>query len=81
MALVLIDRKMLPPLGYCLYCGSTENLSREHIVPYAFLGNWVLQQASCGRCAEITGKLELACARDLFGEHRAQLGLRNASQK
>jgi hypothetical protein len=33
--------------GFCIYCGSTEQLSREHVVPYALGGTLTITEGSC----------------------------------
>jgi hypothetical protein len=48
----------LGSIGQCIYCGSTSGLTKEHIIPYALQGDWVLNKASCISCAKLTGKLE-----------------------
>ena len=48
----------LRPVGECVYCGAKDALSDEHIVPFALGGNIILPDASCPRCAKITGALE-----------------------
>lgn len=53
----------LKPVGRCIYCGAKDDLTREHIVPFALSGNAVLPDASCKRCAAITGKVELQVLR------------------
>lgn len=50
--------KRFPPIGRCIYCPSTENLSDEHIFPFALGGTAVLPQASCKSCRTITGRFE-----------------------
>lgn len=45
-------------VGRCIYCNATEQLGREHIVPFALGGSAVLPAASCQACATITGKFE-----------------------
>jgi hypothetical protein len=42
----------------CIYCGSVENLSDEHIVPLALGGTHILLKASCGDCAKVTAEVE-----------------------
>ncbi len=42
----------------CIYCGSMETLSDEHIVPFALWGDLVLKKASCAACAAITSDAE-----------------------
>lgn len=57
------DKHIYPPVGKCIYCGSTENLTDEHIVPYGLGGNIELPKSSCKECARITSKFELAVLR------------------
>jgi hypothetical protein len=47
------------PVGHCIYCFGTENLTREHIVPFGLSGSAVLPAASCDRCRNITSAFEL----------------------
>ena len=54
--------------GECIYCGSTNELSNEHIVPYALEGVHVLKDSSCKSCADLTKKFELDVARKLWGD-------------
>lgn len=51
------------PVDHCIYCGATDNLSREHIIPFGLSGTAVLPKSSCQICAEITGKLEMIILR------------------
>jgi hypothetical protein len=51
------------PVGYCIYCFGTENLTREHIVAFGLNGTAVLPAASCDRCREITSAFELQVLR------------------
>lgn len=62
-------------IGRCIYCGSTGNLSDEHIIPYGLGGRWVLRKASCKECADITSRFELNVLRNLWGPARAAFGL------
>lgn len=68
-------------IGTCIYCGSTENLSDEHAMPYSMQGDLVLLKASCGDCAKITCKFEGQVARGLFEPIRAALGVRTRRPK
>ena len=63
------------PVGQCIYCGSTSNLSDEHIVPYGLQGNLVLPDASCPDCAKITTKLEQYIQRRMLGPTRLHFNL------
>ena len=38
----------------CIYCGSKDQLTDEHIVPFALGGNFILPRSSCRSCAAIT---------------------------
>lgn len=67
--------------GECVYCGSRENLSDEHIVPYSLDGVHVLRDASCKRCCDITKKFELDVARNLWGDPRISYGMRSRRKK
>ncbi|QXE91641.1 HNH endonuclease [Geomonas subterranea] len=58
MTLNAIDGKVYAPVGYCIYCGSTENLQKEHIIPLGLSGTAVLPKSSCPQCARITGNQE-----------------------
>jgi hypothetical protein len=59
------------PVGACIYCGSTENLSDEHIVPFGLGGNLVLPKSSCQRCARITSEFERRVLRGFMRDARA----------
>ena len=54
------------PVGHCIYCGDTEDLRDEHIVPYGLGGNLILPKSSCGMCADITSKFERSVQRGSF---------------
>jgi hypothetical protein len=45
-------------IGKCIYCFTTENLEREHVIPFGLNGTMVLRDASCRSCAAITGSFE-----------------------
>ena len=51
------------PAGRCIYCGVSEQLSTEHILPYGLSGPAAIPQASCPKCARITGAVEGAVLR------------------
>jgi 5-methylcytosine-specific restriction endonuclease McrA len=44
--------------GFCIYCGSTEQLSREHVVPYALGGTLTITEGSCEECRKKTHAFE-----------------------
>lgn len=62
-------------LGKCIYCGSREDLSTEHVLPYGLGGSIILHQASCRPCSAITGKLEQKLLRGHWWPYRKMLGL------
>lgn len=42
----------------CIYCGSKDQLSNEHVIPYAWGGSLQVFDGSCERCRRITSKFE-----------------------
>lgn len=62
-------------IGECIYCGSTENLSNEHILPRGLKGQWELDRGSCPDCAKITSRFERSVLRQQFIFFRTVLGL------
>lgn len=54
------------PVNRCIYCGSTGQLSKEHILPFGLNGSSTLLKASCSRCAKITGEIERKLLRGEF---------------
>ena len=73
--LPLQSARSYEPVGSCIYCGSTANLSDEHIIPLGLGGRFVLPQASCSTCSEKTSKLERTCLRTMYGPLRLLYGL------
>lgn len=68
-------------VGKCIYCGATEGLSREHIVPFALNGSIVLQEASCASCAAITSSFERRVLRDSLGPARDVMDISSRNKK
>lgn len=62
-------------VGYCIYCGSTDQLSDEHVIPLGLGGRLVLPRSSCSRCSSKTSKLERTCLRTMYGPLRLLYGL------
>lgn len=62
-------------IGRCVYCGSTESLTDEHIVPHGLKGPWQLLKGSCQACNQITSAFEKRVLREQFILPRAVLGL------
>ena len=66
------DRKF-PPVGRCVYCGSSggvDGLRDEHIIAFSLGGNALLPEASCSDCEKITSYLDGYLAREVFGHFR-----------
>jgi hypothetical protein len=62
----------------CIYCGSTKQLSNEHIIPINLGGNYVLYRASCESCRLKIHPIETKCLgyfRDI--RYRQGIGSRN----
>ena len=47
-----------PEVGSCIYCGSNDELTDEHIIPFALGGKLILPKSSCIECNSITSKFE-----------------------
>lgn len=62
-------------IGKCIYCGSADNLTDEHIVPRGLGGPWQLLSASCNECTKITSGFERDVVREFFILVRTKLGL------
>lgn len=52
------ESNVLATIGECIYCGATDGLTDEHIVPLALGGDLILADSSCKACAKITGRFE-----------------------
>lgn len=70
LALPSHSSRQYASVGKCIYCGSKERLTREHIIPYSAGGRWVLPEASCRDCAVVTGAIEGEFARTILGPLR-----------
>ncbi len=57
-------------MGQCIYCGSKDGLTREHVIPYSAGGRWVLPDASCRDCSAVTGAFEGEVSRTILGPLR-----------
>lgn len=54
----ILDNLQYASIGRCIYCGNTENLQKEHILPFGLSGSAILTKSTCNRCAKITGQVE-----------------------
>lgn len=64
----------------CIYCGSRDQLSSEHIVPYAWGGTVQVHSGSCEVCRQITSGFENYALNDGAMPHvRKSIGLPSRS--
>jgi hypothetical protein len=78
----VITTKESTRVGSCIYCGTIEGrLTEEHVTPYGLGGRLTLLEASCHRCARITGALEGIVLGDMLFAARAALGTRTRRKK
>lgn len=74
------------PAGLCIYCGAPTytdeggTLHEEHIVPLSINGNYVLPEASCRDCEQVTGRNEALIMRGGFRAVREYLQLRSRTK-
>jgi hypothetical protein len=73
--------KYFAPVGRCIYCGSTDSLSDEHIIPFALGGDLILPEASCSCCRKITGQFEQTCCRLIMGPTRIRMKIQTRRPK
>jgi hypothetical protein len=59
------------PVDACIYCGSGDDLTDEHIVPLGFGGNLIFPKASCLACNKLTSRFEQRVLRGHMSEVRA----------
>jgi hypothetical protein len=64
------DLRNIKPLGVCAYCGSTDSLTREHVIPRGMAGSITLPQGSCVACAKIIHPIETSCLRSTLFQIR-----------
>lgn len=69
------DRKRIPSMGRCIYCGDDKcELTDEHVVPFALGGNTVIfEKASCATCQRSIQPYEQRVLRDQLGVFRARI--------
>lgn len=75
--------KSYAPIRFCIYCGSTDNLTDEHIIPNGLLpkgGDWYLPKASCPNCCSITKKFEGSVQQSMLGPLRYKLDLKTRNR-
>ena len=77
---VFAPMKKYPPVGRCIYCGTTRYrslskrpLADEHIVPLSLYGDVELPEASCFRCEQSTGRNEQLALQGVYRPLRHRL--------
>jgi hypothetical protein len=71
-------------VGVCIYCGATDDLTDEHVIPKGLdplYGRAKLYDASCRSCARMTSAFELRVLRHQLGPFRHRLGLHTSHPK
>lgn len=68
--LLVKDTFRTDPVSQCIYCGSKNSLTDEHIVPFALGGRFILAKSSCAKCAAITSLIERKVLRGFMLEAR-----------
>lgn len=72
---------VLDPAEVCIYCGSLENLTTEHIVPFSLGGDVELPASSCPTCSALTSAIELRVSRHALHIPRAMAGYPSRRRK
>lgn len=67
-------------IGKCVYCGSTNDLRKEHVLPYGLGGDILLLKATCKSCAAVTSAIEGRLLRGHWRAYRKLLGLTTRSK-
>lgn len=75
-----LDGKVYPPVGYCIYCRATDQLTNEHILPFGLGGTAILPRSSCKGCAKITGQIEQLLLRGQMWPVRVYRALQSRSK-
>jgi hypothetical protein len=75
------SKKVYPPVGRCIYCGNTDNLTVEHIIPLGLGGRLELPNSSCLSCCKITSDFEHTCLRTMYGPLRLLYDLPSRRKK
>ena len=57
------ESKRFEAVGACIYCGASEDLTDEHVIPFALGGKLILPDSSCKDCAAITSRFEMLVLR------------------
>lgn len=63
---ILEPNTVLPSIGKCIYCGSIDNLTDEHLIPLSLGGTVILLDGSCKECQKATHAIEGHVAGRMF---------------
>lgn len=75
------DYRRYDDASSCIYCGGSDGLSDEHIIPFGLGGRWLFPKASCRICARISGAYEGVCQRTILGPLRMYFDLPTRRKK
>lgn len=74
-------QRRLNPVGACIYCGSVEALTDEHILPDGIGGDLILPAASCKPCQDKIKPWETRVQKRNLGATRAASGVRSRKRR
>ena len=74
-------KRVYPPVGQCIYCGDTTDLTIEHIIPHGLGGKLELPESSCLKCCKLTSTFEHTCLRTMYGPLRLLYNLPSRRKK
>lgn len=74
-------KKVYSPVGRCIYCGNTDDLTVEHIIPFGLGGRLELPNSSCHICCKLTSDFEHTCLRTMYGPLRLLYDLPSRRKK
>ena len=70
------------PVGHCIYCSRADvKLSDEHIIPLGLNGTFILPNASCKKCADVTSRIKHDLLRGEMRQVRAALSFKTRRPK
>jgi len=72
------QQRAYQPVNICIYCGATDSLTDEHIIPHGLGGGLLLPKSSCAECSKETHAFE---GRYMGGINRISRRLLNLPQK
>ena len=76
----ILNQKVYPAVEHCIYCGATDRLETEHILPFGLSGTASLPKSSCRECATITGSFEQTVLRGPFWPIRVYRELKSRTK-